>query len=370
MAKISKLERASRSLASSLNEAASDERVIEVNIGDIEPDPNQPRKQIDAASIKALAASIKAQGLLQPIIIRKNETGEGAVYRIRYGERRWRASQEAGLSTIKAIVSASQQSDEELLAAQLTENLHREDMNIADTIAGVTRLINEVGAKRGAEMLAKPQSWFSKIKKIGAAGGAVARAVSDTGVTDIETLYNLARLQEQDSLVADRLVTKWASGSADRPRADTIAMLDRLAGKTTEDEKPTGKEKATAPAAPEAPPAARNTVEPASGATASRSGSRDPDDGDDDGDDDEKPTRKASKTTREAGSTDKPPVVATGSVADIQREGGGGDYTPSRALSDVYRVLSMNVEGDMVTLKTDRGELHFDKSLLDVVGLS
>lgn len=368
MSKLSKLEKSARSLASALDQAASDERVIEVSLDDIEPDPTQPRKLIDADALKSLAASIKAQGVLQPIIIRKNESGSGSVYRIRYGERRWRAATLAGLSTIKAIVASTDQTDDELLAAQLTENMHREDMSIPDTVAGVLRLVDDVGAKKAAELLAKPQSWISKISKIGKAGGAVGRAVSDTEVKDIEALYNLARIQQQDSLVADRVVSKWAAGNVDRARADTQAMLDKLSGKGDGDtDKPDSKvtssftEKVGA------------TVSPGGGEVASTgysSVTHGDDDGDDTQDGDDEQPAAPKKKTKTVASTDEPTVVAKGSTADLQRDGGQGDYQPTRALADVYRVLTMNVEGDLVTLKTDRGELYFDKSLLDVVGLT
>lgn len=369
MSKLSKLEISARSLASALDQAASDERVIEVALTDIEPDPAQPRRLIEADTLKSLAASIKAQGLLQPIILRKNDSGSGAVYRIRYGERRWRAAGIAEMSTIRAIVSNTDQSEEELLAAQLTENLHREDMSVPDTVAGVMRLIDQVGAKKAAELLAKPQSWISKISKIGKAGGAVGRAVSDTDVRDIEALYNLARIQQQDSLVADRIVSKWAAGNVDRARADTQAMLDKMSGKGE-----TGGE-----AAPQKPRAEK--AEPSAGSSGDSGGRVDtpaatgtasgPTVGQDEGGDEETPdaTPKAAKKTRTVADTERPDVIARGSTADIQREGGAGDYQPTRSLADVYRVLSMNVEGDVVTLKTDRGELHFDQSLLEVVGL-
>mgnify|MGYP001941526101 CR=1 FL=1 len=369
MSKLSKLEKSARSLASALDQAASDERVIEVSLDDIEPDPTQPRKLIDADALKSLAASIKAQGVLQPIIIRKNESGSGSVYRIRYGERRWRAATLAGLSTIKAIVASTDQTDDELLAAQLTENMHREDMSIPDTVAGVLRLVDDVGAKKAAELLAKPQSWISKISKIGKAGGAVGRAVSDTEVKDIEALYNLARIQQQDSLVADRIVSKWAAGNVDRARADTQAMLDKMSGKDDAGGDATPQK----PKAGKAAPAAEESVDSSGRVDTPAAASAEPgpsvgqDDDGEEGTPESNP--KPAKTTRTVADTERPDVIARGSTADIQREGGAGDYQPTRSLADVYRVLSMNVEGDVVTLKTDRGELHFDQSLLEVVGL-
>ena len=94
-----------------------------VGIDRIEPNPHQPREDFDEEKLAELIASIKADGILQPILLRR----AGDNYQIIAGERRWRAAREAGLSSIPAIVRDA--SDPEMLKIALIENLQREDLN-------------------------------------------------------------------------------------------------------------------------------------------------------------------------------------------------------------------------------------------------
>lgn len=103
-------------------EPASKE-VINLKIESIEPNPFQPRENFDEKGLQELAASIKKQGVLQPILVRKH----GEKYQLIAGERRWRAAIKAGLKEIPAMVMKA--SDEELLMLTLIENLQREDLN-------------------------------------------------------------------------------------------------------------------------------------------------------------------------------------------------------------------------------------------------
>lgn len=356
----SKLMKATRSLTASLDQAASDERIVELKVVDVEPDPDQPRREIDKDGIKQLAESIKIQGLIQPIIVVKNPTGEGATYRIRCGERRWKASKLIEAKTIRAIVVSDDKTTAEVLAAQLTENLHRDDMSVPDTVAGLVRLVEEVGRKGAAEQLAKPMSWVSKMMQIGEAGGAVARAIEATNVKDIEALYNLARIQKQDEVAAGRLVTRWASGEAENARADTQKMLDRLSGKADND---SSKPKGGGADKPSAKPTTKHDPEPIG-----NDGTAD-DDGDDEGEAPASTRTRAEPKTRTVASTDEGATVATESVTAIREQGGNsGDYKPTRAIGDVYRVLTVNREADRITLVTDRGDLVFDAdAFTDVV---
>ena len=103
----------------------------------IRRDGNQPRKAFDEARLQELADSIKAQGLIQPVLVRKD--GDG--YRIIAGERRWRAAQLAGLKEIPAIVREA--SDAEAFELALVENLQRADLNPIEEAEGYRRLVEE-----------------------------------------------------------------------------------------------------------------------------------------------------------------------------------------------------------------------------------
>ena len=100
----------------------------------------QPRTKMDEASLYDLAESIKAQGVMQPILVRPLVTSN---YEIVAGERRWRAAKIAGLEQIPAIVREIP--DESALALSLIENIQREDLNPLEVAAGIQRLIEEFG---------------------------------------------------------------------------------------------------------------------------------------------------------------------------------------------------------------------------------
>jgi ParB family chromosome partitioning protein len=97
--------------------------LIELEITQVKPNPRQPRTHFDDDAIAALAESIKSEGVVQPIIVR--DAGEG--YQIVAGERRWRAAQRAGLTTIPAIVRPIDERESLIMA--LAENVAREDLN-------------------------------------------------------------------------------------------------------------------------------------------------------------------------------------------------------------------------------------------------
>ena len=104
----------------------------------LQPGKYQPRTRMDPDSLNELAASIKVQGVMQPILVRP--LGEGK-YEIIAGERRWRAAQLAGMSEVPALVRDIP--DETALAMSLIENIQREDLNPLEEAAGIQRLIDE-----------------------------------------------------------------------------------------------------------------------------------------------------------------------------------------------------------------------------------
>lgn len=120
-------------------ENSRDSDISSISINKIEPNKNQPRTNFDDERTEELSASIKRQGVIQPILVRKTDQG---LYQIIAGERRWRASIMAGLKTIPAIVK--NYSDAEALAIALIENLQREDLNIMEQARALDRLKNEL----------------------------------------------------------------------------------------------------------------------------------------------------------------------------------------------------------------------------------
>ncbi|BAS29455.1 ParB/RepB/Spo0J family partition protein [Limnochorda pilosa] len=131
------LGRGLRALIPDAGEAAVEVR--ELAVERIVVNPYQPRQQMDPGALEELAESIRAQGVLQPVVVRP--AGEG--YQLVVGERRWRAAQMAGLRTIPAVVRAM--GDREAAALALIENLQREGLNPIEEARGFRRLMLEFG---------------------------------------------------------------------------------------------------------------------------------------------------------------------------------------------------------------------------------
>ncbi|NEA22352.1 ParB/RepB/Spo0J family partition protein [Actinomadura bangladeshensis] len=115
----------------------------ELPVGSITVNPRQPREHFDEQALSELAESIGIVGLLQPIVVRKAPSGEHD-YELIMGERRWRASQMAGLDVIPAIVRDT--GDNDLLRDALMENLHRQQLNPLEEAAAYQQLLQDFGA--------------------------------------------------------------------------------------------------------------------------------------------------------------------------------------------------------------------------------
>ena len=120
----------------------------------VEPNPLQPRKEFDEESLQALADSIAAHGMIQPMTVRETENG---YYQIIAGERRWRAARMAGLQEVPVIVVEAE--DRKVMELALVENLQREDLNPMEEAQGYRTLMDEYGMTQAeiAEKLGKPR---------------------------------------------------------------------------------------------------------------------------------------------------------------------------------------------------------------------
>ena len=138
------------------------EKVIELNITEVEPMLNQPRKIFDKEKLEELADSIKENGILQPIIVVKDESG----YTIVAGERRWRAAKMAGLKGIPAIVKDYTDTRKKQVA--LIENIQREDLNIVEVARAIKELMDIDGYSQVevAKITGKNKSTVSNIMRL------------------------------------------------------------------------------------------------------------------------------------------------------------------------------------------------------------
>jgi ParB family chromosome partitioning protein len=130
-----------------------------------EPSPYQPRGPIDPDSLADLVASVRARGILQPLLARPHPE-EPERFQIIAGERRWRAAQEAGLHEVPALVR--ELSDAEAMAAALVENLQRQDLNAIEEAEGYRRLGDEFGMTQEAlgEAVGKSRSHIANMIRL------------------------------------------------------------------------------------------------------------------------------------------------------------------------------------------------------------
>jgi len=129
------------------------------------PNPDQPRRSFTDEHLRDLSASIKAKGIIQPLIVRKRSTGNGE-YEIVAGERRWRAAQMAQLHEIPVLVRDF--TDTEVLEVAIIENIQRADLNPVEEAAGFRQLMDKFGhtQEKLAEELGKSRSHIANLLRL------------------------------------------------------------------------------------------------------------------------------------------------------------------------------------------------------------
>lgn len=174
-------------------------------VGELQPGKYQPRTRMDAGSLEELAASIKAQGLMQPITVRPIGGGR---HEIIAGERRWRAAQIAELLEVPVIIREIP--DEAALAMSLIENIQREDLNPLEEALGIQRLIDEFGMthQQAADALGRSRPATSNLLRLLQLQDSVREMLM---VGDIEMGHAralLALAPAEQILVANQVVAK------------------------------------------------------------------------------------------------------------------------------------------------------------------
>ncbi|WP_459076761.1 ParB/RepB/Spo0J family partition protein [Herbivorax alkaliphila] len=124
-------------LISEANNSDEKNGILELGVNEIEPNNNQPRKSFDEKSLEQLSESIKEHGIVQPIIVKK----EDELYRIVAGERRWRAARLLGIKKVPAIVRDF--SNKQVMEIALIENIQREDLNPIEEAEAYERLLTD-----------------------------------------------------------------------------------------------------------------------------------------------------------------------------------------------------------------------------------
>ncbi len=182
----------------------SDSLLRVVPISHIRPNVFQPRSHFDEESMAALAASIKAVGLLQPVLVRELHD-EAETYELIAGERRWRAARRAGLQTIPVLVQVAD--DVASLEQALVENLHRVDLNALEEAAAYQQLIDEFGLthEQVATRMGKGRATVTNTLRLLQLPAGAQRALAER---DISAGHARALLGTPDRVLQEKLVQR------------------------------------------------------------------------------------------------------------------------------------------------------------------
>lgn len=161
-------------------EPGAGQYIRQVPVGQIVPNPQQPRVKTDASELAELAASIAEHGIIQPVIV----TQVAGEYQLIAGERRWRAARQAGLETIPAIIKEA--SPQEMLELALVENLQRADLNPLEEAAAYRQLMDEFGLtqEQVAERVGKSRSAVANTVRLLSVAAAVQAALLEGKIAE------------------------------------------------------------------------------------------------------------------------------------------------------------------------------------------
>jgi ParB family chromosome partitioning protein len=220
-----------------------DEVLRELKVSQLRPGKYQPRSRMDETSLNELAASIKAQGVMQPILARMLADGS---FEIIAGERRWRAAQLAGLAQVPVLVRKVE--DNAALAMALIENIQREDLNPLEEAVGIQRLINEfkmthqtaadaVGRSRSAasnllRLLKLPQPVQAMLMEGGLDMGHARALLALDGAQQITAANKIAAsglsVRETEQLV-QHLLNPTPKHKKAKPSRDIVRLQEKVA---------------------------------------------------------------------------------------------------------------------------------------------
>ena len=176
-----------------------------VNISLVEPNRNQPRKEFDKDALSELANSIKQYGILQPIIVQKNED----MYEIIAGERRWRAAKEAGLTEVPVIIRDYDK--QKIMEISIIENIQRENLNPIEEAMAYQSLMEEYGLKHEelAERVSKNRSTITNSMRLLKLSDNIQQIIIDGKISagHAKVLLSVENTSEQEK-IAQELISK------------------------------------------------------------------------------------------------------------------------------------------------------------------
>ncbi len=181
-----------------------EKEVAELKINDVEPNMDQPRKEFDEDGLRQLAESIKTHGVIQPVIVRKQDNG----YRIVAGERRWRAARIAGCQTIPVIIR--EYSDRQLMEIALVENLQREDLNPMEEAEAYKKLMEDYSLTQEdiAGVIGKSRSAIANSLRLNRLEKTVKKYVRENKLSEGHARALLAFHEDKEQLEAAEKIVK------------------------------------------------------------------------------------------------------------------------------------------------------------------
>jgi|GEM_PF-4960427 len=194
------------SLAAFFDQQNSDDSIKNIPLNKIILDKELPQPRTIFENIEELAESIKAQGVIEPIVVTHDKDND--TYTLIAGERRYRASKIANLIDIPAVIRKLTR--KEKVAVRLIENIERENFKVFDEANGIQQAVDEFGsAKEAAAALGKTQAWISKRTTICSSPNDVLLFIKEGFSDDLETMYQLASAAKKHPNDVAKMIAKW-----------------------------------------------------------------------------------------------------------------------------------------------------------------
>lgn len=187
---------------------------LEIKLGDIHPNPYQPRKVFDEEKIDELAQSIKEHGVFTPVLLRKAVSG----YQLIAGERRFRATQKTDLKTIPAIIL--ELDDDQMMEISLIENIQREDLNVVEEAQAYQTLIEKMSLTQDqlAKKVGKSRPHITNLLRILSLPSAILDHLlkQELSMGQVRPLINIEDSQIAEALAKEIIAKKWSARDVER----------------------------------------------------------------------------------------------------------------------------------------------------------
>jgi len=214
-----------RGLSALLGDDKQNDGVVELSIEQIQPNSEQPRTRFEDAALDQLAGSIRANGIVQPIVVRRHGVG----YQIVAGERRWRAAQRAGLHRIPVVVR--EVPDEKLLELALIENIQRQELNPVEEARAYRKLVDSIGLTQEmiAERVGRERSLIATSLRLLKLPGEVLELIEEGKLT---TGHGRALLMTDDPSVQKTVAKTIVNGALSVREAERLIKGNHGRGPT------------------------------------------------------------------------------------------------------------------------------------------